>query len=164
MTNGSEKLIQTVEAIKQHFVTTLRALSIHDSDSHCKFTIFATFPCPYFSSSYLQGLGNLGLSLYSHVNDLSLNLCALCNLSACEKQSKAIHWQTDSNQDSELYIHKHISSLKVLVAMWVTGSLNFHDDRGEWQSLSISISVACRNSGYCPSDSWERATLQKPSC
>lgn len=42
---------------------------------------------------------------------------------------------------------KRMSSLKVLVAMWVTGSLHFHDDSGRWHSPSTSISVAHRNSG-----------------
>lgn len=47
----------------------------------------------------------------------------------------------NSNQNLRL---KHTSSRKVLVAMWVTGSLNFHDNRGGWHSPSISISVARR--------------------
>lgn len=51
-----ESLIQTEAAIKQHSVTTLRALSMGSNDFHCEGTISASsYSCYYYSSPYSEG-------------------------------------------------------------------------------------------------------------
>lgn len=48
-----ERLIQTAVAIKQHFVTTLRVLSMASNDFHCEVTVSASqFSYHYYCSPY----------------------------------------------------------------------------------------------------------------